>query len=48
MSPTDEPDLAERLGKAEQARADIRRIAASTQDATNAVARVLGREIGLS
>jgi N-acetyl-gamma-glutamylphosphate reductase len=34
--------------KAEQARADIRRIAASTQDATNAVARVLDRELGLS
>jgi hypothetical protein len=41
MSPTDEPDLAERLGKAEQARADFRRIAASTQDATNAVARAM-------
>jgi len=40
--------VAERLGKAEQARADIRRIAASTQDATNAVTRVLGRELGLS
>lgn len=40
--------VAERLGKAEQARADIRRIAASTQDATNAVARVLGRELGMS
>ena len=40
--------VAERLGKAEQARADIRRIAASTQDATNAVARILGRDLGLS
>ena len=40
--------VAEQLGKPEQARADIRRIATSTQDATNAVARVLGRELGLS
>jgi hypothetical protein len=40
--------VAERLGKDEQARADIRRIAATTQGATNCVARVLGRELGLS
>jgi hypothetical protein len=40
--------VAGRLGKAEHARADIRRIAASTQDATNAVVRILGRELGLS
>jgi hypothetical protein len=39
--------IAERMGKAHELRADIRRIAISVQDDGNLVARVLGRELGL-
>jgi hypothetical protein len=40
--------VAERAGKAEEVRADVRRMAASAQGSGNLVARVLGRELGLS
>jgi hypothetical protein len=39
--------IAERVGKADEVRADIRRIALSSQGDGNVVARVLGRELGL-
>lgn len=39
--------LAERMGKADGARSDISRIAASVQGGANLVARILGRELGL-
>ena len=39
--------VAERMGKADEVRADIRRMAVSVQDGGNFVARVLGRELGL-
>jgi hypothetical protein len=39
--------VAERVGKADEVRADIRRMAASSLDDGNFVARVLGRELGL-
>lgn len=39
--------VAERLGKTDVVRADIRRMAASTQAGGNLVARILGRELGL-
>jgi DNA-binding NtrC family response regulator len=39
--------VAERVGKAEEVRADIRLMAASPLDDENFVARVLGRELGL-
>jgi hypothetical protein len=38
---------AEQAGKVDEARVSIRRIAAATQEGTNFVARVLGRELGL-
>jgi hypothetical protein len=40
--------VAERAGKAEEVRANIRRMAASTPGSGNLVARVLDRELGLS
>ncbi len=40
--------IADRMGKAQELRADIRRIAISVQAGGNLVARVLGRELGLS
>lgn len=40
--------VAERAGKAEEVRADIRRMAASAQGSGSLVAHVLGRELGLS
>ncbi len=40
-------ELAERMGQADGARSDIRRIAASVQGGGNLVARILGRELGL-
>jgi hypothetical protein len=40
-------ELSERMGQADGARSDIRRIAASVQGGGNLVARVLGRELGL-
>ena len=39
--------VAERVGKASELRADIRRMVVSAQDRGNFVARVLGRELGL-
>jgi hypothetical protein len=40
--------VAERAGKADEVRANIRRMAASTPGSGNPVARVLDRELGLS
>jgi hypothetical protein len=39
--------IAERVGKADEVRADIRRVALSSQGDGNVVDRVLGRELGL-
>jgi len=40
--------VAEGMGKADETRESIRRMAASVQDGTNIVARIVGRELGLS